>query len=150
MSKKTIQVYIDANGKTLVDHGRKEISSKNELEKYPIGSLISYETLDGRYAKGGFITNFKNDYFIYILLDFSQKYRIRYNKIKRMWVGNVFENEGDYISFKEPCCKTKFPVKIGEYVVKYVASKHQINVFISRDKYKTMVKWYDTFASKNQ
>ncbi|RYE11574.1 MAG: hypothetical protein EOP34_12155 [Rickettsiales bacterium] len=80
------------------------------------------------------------------MLDFSTKYRIRYNKIKRIWVGNVFQVEGDYISFKESPYKTKFPIKIGDYIVKYVTNKHQENIFTARDKYKNMVKWYDMFV----
>ncbi|RYE16753.1 MAG: hypothetical protein EOP45_16920 [Sphingobacteriaceae bacterium] len=145
MSKKTHHSVINANGIMLISHGRQEITSREQLEKYSLGSLISYETVDGRYTKGGFITKFTDKYFVYTLLDFSKKYRIRYHKIKRMWVGDMFNVNNDFMSFREPDKKTKHEVKIGNYVVKCFKDKQSRLIFLGRDKYQHMLKWYDMF-----
>lgn len=86
--------------------------------------------------------------FIWTTLGFDKKYRIRYNKIKRLWLGDVFQVDGDYVGFKKPECITKYEVKIGDYSVRYFKDKHSRNVFLASEKYKTMVKWYETFSNQ--
>ncbi|RYE13862.1 MAG: hypothetical protein EOP34_07870 [Rickettsiales bacterium] len=67
MSTKLHKNIISANGQTLIEHGRCEITTQKELEKYKLGSLVSYETIDGRYTRGGFIIKFNCDcFFLFI------------------------------------------------------------------------------------
>lgn len=151
MSIKISKSIINANAITFIDHGRKEITGdfKEQVEKFKIGSLIAYETIDGRYTKGGFITEFHSDYLVWITLDFERSYKIRYHNVKRMWLGDVFEVEGDYVGFKKPAYVTNHGAKIGEYPIRYFKDKHTRNVFLASNKYQTMVKWHNFFI-KNE
>ncbi len=67
----------------------KEITSKKELEKYPIGSFVSYVNNQNIFRPGGYIIKFLPEYFIYVRSDFSAKYRGRYSHIQKMWIGSV-------------------------------------------------------------
>ena len=47
-------------------NGRKEITTKTELEKFPTGSLISYTNNKGVFRSAGFIDKFEDESFIYM------------------------------------------------------------------------------------
>lgn len=151
MSKKTQQCHINVNGLSFVNHGRKEVTDnfKKQAEKFKIGSLVAYETNNGRYTKGGFVTEFCQDYLVWITLDFEQSYKIRYKNVKRMWLGDVFKVESDYVAFKKPDNVTNYEVKIGNYPVKYFKNSRARNLFLETEKYKTMVKWHDYFIDSS-
>src|SRR5262245_40366681 len=83
---------------SFIENGRKEITTKKQLEKYPVGSLISYINKANVFKLGGFILKFSDDYFIYIKPDFQTKIRARYKNIKKMWVGDVYKVKNDLIS----------------------------------------------------
>lgn len=131
----------------LIKHGRVEVTSKKQLEKYSIGSLISYISKSGRYRPGGFITKFCDDSFIYITPDFSTKFRVYYDFVDKMWVGDVYKVHNDIISFTGTTQKqTKYPVKIGDTVVYYASKSFDMDRFVNTKKYHIMKSWYDYFV----
>lgn len=131
-----------------IEYGRKEITSKKELEKFPIGSILSYMNINNQFKQGGFIIKFADDYFIFITLDFSTKYRVRYKNVSKMWAGDVFNIHNDFISFTESSQKkTNFPVKINDSIIYYATSDLDKKDFMSTDHYKKLINWYNYFIS---
>lgn len=150
MSKSTKNVlrkdFIKARISKMIKNGRKEITTKEELEEFSIGSLISYITNNNIFKPGGFIIDFADDYFIYITHDFLQKYRIRYINIKKMWAGDPFIVTNDIVSLvKSSQKKTNFPVKIGDITVYYGQKNFDKDRFRNTDKYQLYLKWYNYF-----
>ena len=143
-SKTTVAAKIS----TLIEYGRKEICTREELEKFPIGSLISYINKNDIFKSCGFITKFGDDYFIYVTPDFKNKYRARYKNIKKMWVGDVFDVEKDIVGLREPSKKTNFKATVGNHVVHYARDNFALKKFINTDKYKRMLEWYQYFYEK--
>ena len=92
--------------KKMIRNGRKEITSKEELEEFPIGSLISRMNNNNVFKPCGFITKFSDDHFIYITPDLSNKYRVRYDTVQKMWVGNPFKCTNDIVSIVKTKQKT--------------------------------------------
>lgn len=132
----------------LIDHGRIEISSKDELVQFSIGSTISYININNHFKHGGFIVKFSDDYFIYVTPDFNSKYRVRYKNISKMWVGDVYSTRNDIVSIvKTSQNKTNFPVKINNIVVYYAARNFDKKRYMNTIKYKTMINWYHYFIS---
>ena len=145
MSKKNKDILKTKLDK-LIENGRKEITSKEELEKFRIGSLISYMNINDNFKKGGFIIKFADEYFIYITPDFLTKYRVRYKNIKKMWVGDPFKVRNDVVSIvKTKQKKTNFPVQVGGITVYYAAKTFDKQRFMNTDKYNTMISWYNYF-----
>lgn len=131
---------------TMIEHGRVEITTKKQLEKFKLGSLISYLNKNNEFKSGGFITKFSDEYFIYITPDFSTKYRVRYKNILKMWVGDVFKVTGDIISLAESTSTpTNFKVMVGDIIVYYAKDSFDAKRFSNTNKFKTMKKWYDYF-----
>ena len=136
----------DAKKMALIGYGRKEITTKKQLEKYKIGSLISYLNTSNLFKQGGFITKFADDYFIYITPDFDTKYKVRYENVDKMWVGEVNTVVNDIISLvPTPRKKTNFPVTVDDVVIYYGKNSFDANRFKSTDKYKRLVMWNDYF-----
>ena len=136
--------------KKMIENGRVEITTKEELEEYDIGSLISYVNNNGTFKLGGFITKFSDEYFIYITPDLSQKYRVRYKNIQKIWVGDPFKCTNDIVSIvKTKQKKTNFPVRIGNVTVYYAQKKFDADRFKCTDKYEQYVKWYKYFIDEN-
>ena len=129
----------------LLSHGRVEITTRKELQKYPIGSLISHIDDHGIFKLGGYLCRVEKDSFVYKTLDFDQKIRARFDNIKKMWVGDVFEVTGDYISFKNTTPKTNYPVSIGKYIVYYCKQNGDRDRYTVTNKYERMVKWHKYF-----
>jgi hypothetical protein len=142
----TNKAYHSARIEIMVENGRKEIKTKKQLEKYPIGSLISYMNNEGIFRYGGFITKFADDYFIYILPDFKTRYRARYSHIQKMWVGNVYSTKQDIVSIiptDRPL--TNFPVTVNDIIIYYAKKTIDAKRFMNTDKYKKIVAWVDYF-----
>lgn len=135
---------------TMLENGRKEINTKKQLEKYPLGSMISYMNKSNIFRLGGFITKFAEEYFIYITPDFKTRYRTRYQNIQKMWVGNVYEVTNDLVSIvgtsRNP---TKHEVKINDIVVYYGNDSFDAKRFRCTEKYKRMVSWNKYFNDNN-
>ena len=132
--------------KIMMDNGRKEITSREELEQFPIGSLISYTNKNNTFRQGGFIIKFANEYFNYITPDFKTKYRVRYVNVEKMWVGDVYKVTKDTISLTATTqTKTNFPVKVNNIIVYYAKNNFDANRYILTNKYETMIKWCEYF-----
>ena len=130
----------------LKQKGRVEITTKEELEKYSIGSLISYLNNKNKYKTAGFITKFASKYFIYVTPDFNNKYRVRYANIKKMWIGDVYTVASDVISFSESKQKpTNFPVNVNGINVYYGKATFDKIRYINTIKYKRLIEWCKYF-----
>ncbi|AUV57991.1 hypothetical protein [Bandra megavirus] len=133
----------------LIEHGRIEITTKKELDKYSIGSLISYINIRDEFKQGGFVIKITKEYFIYLAPDFETKYRIKFENIKKMWVGDVYKVKNDLVSLvKTKQNKTNFPIKIGDIIVYYASDNFDVKRFKNTKKYVTMCKWYEMFGKK--
>jgi len=122
----------------LIKDGRTEITTKKQLEKYPIGSAISYLNIDNVFRSGGFITKFSTDYFIYVLPDFKTRYRARYSHMQKMWIKNT-------TIVPATKKKTNFPVKINDIVVYYGIDNFDAQRFQNTTKFKKMNIWHEYF-----
>jgi hypothetical protein len=137
---------IEAKIMCFTENGREEITTKKQLEKYKIGSLVSYTNTANVFKMGGFITKFADEYFIYVTPDFTTKYRVRYVNIKKMWVGDVYRVKNDLISLTETIQKkTNFEIKINDVVIFYARNSFDVKRFKSTDKYKRLVAWNEYF-----
>lgn len=145
-SRKIEKARLESKIESFIENGRSEITTKKQLEKYPIGSLISYMTNSNIFKLGGFIVKFANDYFIYITPDFKTKYRARYKNIKKMWAGDVYEVKNDLISFvKTSQKKTNFEIRVNDIIIFYARSSFDARRFKCTEKYKRLVLWNDYF-----
>lgn len=77
--------------KQLLQKGRIEIEDKDQLESFPLGSLVSYETIDDKYRGGGFLKAIMGKYFV--LTNGKISWSVQFDKTKRMWVKNPFAVE---------------------------------------------------------
>lgn len=149
MSKKNKQVKSEIKVKisNLINCGRKEITTKTQLEKYPIGSLISYMNKQNIFKTGGYIIKYTEEYYIYVGIDFTTKYRVRYKNINKMWVGNVYEVKNDIVSLTESKNeKTKFKVTINDVDIYYAKNSYNVKRFLNTEKYERMLAWYNYFS----
>lgn len=93
---------------------RKVITTKTELETYPLGSLVSYTNHKGIFKIAGFTFKYADTYFIYITLDFKTKYRVKYKNVLKMWIRRPDDYSRDLVSYTRTSQKrTKFSVKVG-------------------------------------
>jgi len=153
--------------KNLIDKGRVEIETRDELLNFPLGSLVSYLTKpkmvvmeDGKrkvvnngkslYRSGGFLRAVEDDYFT---LQGGQPWSpisfcVQFENVEKMYVGNPTTTKDDFISIQptkqEP---TKHPVMIGDTVVYYGKDAWKANRFKSTKKYEQMVKWYEKYGN---
>ena len=136
----------DAKIMSLVENGRKEVTTQKQLEKYPIGSLISFETKSGIFRPGGFITKFSDESFIYITPDFNARFRGTYKNIKKMWVGDVHKVKNDLISLAKTSQKsTKFEIEVGSTIIFYARNTFDIKRFKCTERYKRLMAWNEYF-----
>lgn len=137
---------IDMKTKRLIQNGRVMVTSKKELEQFPIGSLISHQYNQNLFIKGGFIIKFGDDYFNYITLDFNKKYKVRYCNLEKMWVSSVFECRNDYVSIiKSDKFPTKYSVTICDIPIYFGNTSYDIKRFKSTDRYRLLLQWCDYF-----
>lgn len=131
---------------TMIENGRKEITTKKELKKYAIGSLISYLNASDVFKQGGFLTKVADEYFTFITPDFETKYRVKYTNVKKMWVGDVFETKNDIVSI---IASDKFPtkteVKINDIIIYYAKDGYDAKRFRCTERYKKIVQWNEYF-----
>ncbi|AAV50282.1 hypothetical protein [Acanthamoeba castellanii mimivirus] len=146
--RKIEKARIEAKILGFLESGRKEITSKKQLEKYAIGSLISYKNTNDEFKQGGFITKFADEYFIYITPDFTTKYRVKYKNVKTMWVGNVYKTKNDLVSLVEtPQEPTNFEVTLNGITIYYAKNSFDVRRYKSTEKYKRMNAWCDYFKN---
>lgn len=147
LSKASLSLKID----TMIENGRKEITTKKQIEKFPIGSIISYMNVNDVFHLGGFITKFKNDYFIYVSTDFKTKYKARYTHIQKMWVGSVYDVKNDFVSIvASQKKKTKFAVAVNGIDIYYAPDSYNAKRFMHTDKYLKIKMWCQYFGDNNQ
>jgi len=134
---------------TMLENGRKELTTKKQLEKFPIGSLISYRTKKGEFRHGGFITKFESDSFIYKRPEFGKhSHRVRYSIVDKMWVGGVYTVKNDFVSLvKDPKNPTNFPVEVGGVIVYYARTNFDRRRFMSTERYRVYKRWCDYFLA---
>lgn len=133
----------------LIGYGRKEITTRKELSKFPIGSLISYMSNDNILKLGGYLLSVESSWFIYITYDLNIKVRVRFENITKMFVGDVNDVYGDYISMmKAKQTPTNYHVKIGKRIVFYGVSSYKCTRFKSTAKYERTLQWYNYFHNK--
>lgn len=101
--------------KTLQDlqNGYLETSSIEDLHRYPKGSCISYKDKNGTYSEKGYLMEFGEDYFEFIIelgynsenmrcskgfLDFVKKHTIKINiqDIKKIWIGEITKPKNNF------------------------------------------------------
>ena len=135
---------------TMINNGRSEITTKKQLEKYPIGSLVSYMNTGGIFRIGGYIKRFDDEYFVYSTIDFSKNIRVKYKFVSKIWAGDVYKCKNDIVSIiPSTNKKTKHSVKLGNVVVYYARDNSVLGHYTHTEKYQRMVKWYETFGSDN-
>lgn len=132
----------------LIKCGRKEITTKEELEEYTKGALISYITKKGIFRSAGFIDKFEDESFIYLsVIDFKTRVRVKYSSIQKMWVGDVYKTKNDTVSIIPSTNKqSKYFVKIGDVIVYYAPDSTMINRFKCTQKYDRMIKWHERYG----
>lgn len=137
---------------TMKKNGRKEIIKKTQLEKFPIGSMISYITKKGTFRPGGFIIRFEDNAFVYKTKDFGKhSYRVKYAIIDKMWVGDVYKVKNDLVSLVPSTQKkTNFPVEVAGIIVYYAAKNFDIERFKGTNKYQLYQKWCKYFLEADE
>ncbi len=142
-------VFYDENKHdNIIKYSRKKITTKHELEEYPIGSLISYTNKKNEFRKAGYVLKYSDNYFIYVTPDFQTKYRVKYKNVLEMWVKKVDSPLKDLIWQAETIQeKTNFPIFIGNKVIYYAKNNSDRDKYMDTTKYKKLVKWYDHFGN---
>ena len=125
--------------KNLLEEGRTEISTIEELSEFPIGSIVSY--ISGKsFFPGGTITWIGKKSFVYRKLDIDPKIKYR-----------VYLKHTDKIFIIDtPITKTtrkatKYPVKIGSVVVYYAKDSFDVKRYMNTNKYLFMSLWFEKF-----
>lgn len=136
------KALVKAKIKTLLDNGRKKITTKEELCEEPLGSLVSYITTDGLYRSGGFLRAIKDTYFALQggTVQMPISFCVQFENIKAMYVGSPVR------STNRKKKKTNFPVKIGDKVVYYAKDNFDRNRFKATKRYKDMKKWFNDYG----
>ena len=105
--KKIDKAVLKTKISNMINNGRQEITTKDQLERFSIGSLISYININNIFKQGGFIIKFFDEFFVYITPDFTTKYRVRYKNILKMFVGDVYSVRNDIVSIVKTTQKNK-------------------------------------------
>lgn len=134
--------------------GRKKITTYDELKHFPKGSIICLVGKDKVCHSYGFLRSVHKSYFkaYFDLLGDCNVYKIPFDYVDKMYVGNVYETVNDYVSIKATTKPvTGFPAKLGDIVVYYAKDNMDRNRFISTEKYERMAKWFEIFGySENE
>lgn len=130
-------VMIKQKIKKLIKSGRNVIKTKEELKKFPLGTLVSYITKEGLYRSGGFLRSIKNKYFALQGGNVANpiSFPVQFSNIKKMYVGSPIKNVNRTVK------KTNFPVMIGKTIVYYAKSNYDIKRFKATKKYFRMASY---------
>ncbi len=142
------KALVELKKKKFIKNGRKEITNKEELEKYGIGlTLISYMNTKGIFKSGGYLYKTADEYFTYMVPLINKKYRVKYKNVSKMWAGNVKKITNDIINLETTDKKkTKYPVKLGDTILYYAKENYDRERYCCTKKYKIMKEWYDMFG----
>lgn len=140
------EAAIEKKVASLLKNGREEITTKEELENFQPGSLISYINKNNEFKSGGFLVKINKDHLIFVTPDFQSRIRVKYCNIDKMWVGDVFAVTKDILSI-QPCKQrvTDFPVKVGGVVIHYCRNEDDIEVYKDTQKYQKINAWMEYF-----
>lgn len=135
---------IKAKIESLLAKGRIKITTKEQLSKYPNGTLVSYITKDGKYRSGGFLKIIKDQYFALQGGDYKIgkpiSFPVQFANIKEMYVGSPIH----YANRKEPV-SFNFPVKIGGDIVYHAQDNFDRKRFMATQRFQIWKKWHDEF-----
>jgi hypothetical protein len=130
----------------LLTVGRQKISTRDELKKFPMGSNISYKSISGNFRLAGWLTDINDDNFMYTP-DFEHKIRVKFSRVKRMWVGSVYETDGDVVSiYPTKKIETKFPVIVNGVIVHYCRNEYYVKVYKASEKFDRIIEWCNYFC----
>lgn len=133
----------------LLNNGRVEIYTREELEQFPKGIVVSYMTHEGLYRSGGFLTTVSDDYFTLLggNPQFGRaRFSVAFDNTAVMWVGYVNRSRSLITPVKTYKEKTNYPVKVGSLIVYYGKDNYDRKRFMSTNKYKAMVSWEKKFG----
>jgi hypothetical protein len=131
----------------MLKNGRQEVNSLENLKTYPIGSLLSYVNKKGTFKIGGYLVQVEDETFVYELLDFSKKFRVKMSHVDAIWIGRVDKLNSDYIDLtptNRP--STSFPVKIGDSIIYYAKNNYDVQRYCCTDKYISCTKWHEKYG----
>jgi hypothetical protein len=144
------KAYLKAKIKSLIDKGRNTVINRDELKKYPLGSNISYTDTNDIFHSGGFLDSIHKKYFVirYNFADEAEFESVYFTEVSIMYVGIVNKTKNDVVSIiKYERKKTNFPVYVGETIVYYASDTVDKNRFLSTEKYKRMIDWYNVYGN---
>ena len=130
--------------KRLLQAGRAEIETREQLENFPLGSLVAYVTKEGLYRSGGFLRTIQDEYFA---LQGGQinnpiSFPVQFKNVKAMYVGN-----SAVIHFPDPVettkKETKYPSYVGDIVVNYARDKWNRERFEKTKKFQYWIEEYN-------
>lgn len=136
-------VLFEKKMKEMIDNGRKIIHSKEELQRYPLGTLVSYVTNSGLYRSGGFLKSLQDEYFTLQGGTFAMpiSFPVQYKNIQEMYVGVPIR-----LLNRNKDKKTKFKVKLGKKTVYYAKDNYDVKRFMKTKRYKDMAAWHELYA----
>jgi len=136
------KALFDAKIESMLENGRKEIHTRDELLLYPLGSLVSYVTVEGLYRSGGFLRAIKDVYFALGGGTFNHpvSFCVQFENVQAMYVGPPIFNTN------RKGQKTNFKVKIGKKVVYYAKDNYDRRRFKNTQRYKRMKSIYDIYG----
>lgn len=136
----------DEDLKRLRENGRILISTKNELNKYPVGTLISYTNTSDIFFRGGYLIEIHNDSFVYLEPDFDKFHKVNFGDVNFMIVGIVSHVRNDLIDINPTNQKkTCYKVMIGDTVVYFAKSKNDKRKFMKTKLFERSTNWYNYF-----
>ncbi len=110
--------------------------------------MISYTKPSKIFVKGGFVTEFGEDYFSYITLDFDKVNKVKYKDVLKMWVGSIFEIKNDWISLVPTTNpETKYQIKVAGYVIYNSLNTYNLLRYKTTIKYIRLIKWCEYFLT---
>ena len=132
----------------LLYNGRVELTTKEELEEYEIGTMISYMNKLKLFVNGGFVTELGSSYFCYVTLDFKRVKKVNYEDVIKMWVGDVFKMVNDWISLvPTQNSKTNYPIEVAGVVIYYSPNRYNMIRFLTTVKYTRLIQWCEYFLT---
>lgn len=118
---------------------------KDKLLEVPAKTHISYVNKDGKYCSGGFLRIVEDDYFT-LFASFPNgskvSFCVQFDNVKTIYAKCSKEELVNEVreTTEEP---TKFPVKIGDTVVKYCRDNWTAKRFIASGKYRQLERIYN-------
>jgi hypothetical protein len=130
----------------MLQNGRKEITTRNEMLEYEIGSIVTYMNKKNVLKNGGFLIEINENDFVYVDIDFDKMHTVKFKNILVIWIGSVFEVVDDIVSLvpsQKP--STNFPVTIAGFTIYYAKNNYDVDRFKATSKYNIRIQWCHYF-----